>query len=189
MQRSVLTQNLGLTLDDLEGIPAGELFIFPGTKAPTDIKNQTLQNSNGMLEGNGTYSYHFSKQEPLKVPGGSVKILDPETFPVAEKVSVALVTINPGAMREIHWHPTSDEWTFFLYGNARATLLQAEDSGMSHRVVSLSECALTIAANTFDYGPGDVGYFPQSSTHYIQNIGDSELVVLEVLAADHFSGG
>lgn len=132
-----MTQNLGLALDDLKDIPDGELFIFPGTKAPTDIKNQTLENSNGMLEGNGTYSYHFSKQKALEVPGGSVKILDPETFPIAKSVSTALVTIKPGAMREIHWHPTSDEWTFFLYGKARATLFEASQSGMFPPVILL----------------------------------------------------
>lgn len=167
----MIAQDFGITTDELANIPDGELFIFPGTAAPADIQEQTVQNSNGMLEGNETYSYHFSLQEPLSVPGGSVKILDPLTFPIAEKFSVALVTIEPGAMREIHWHPTSDEWTFFLYGRSRATLFQASDT-----------------ATTFDYGPGDVGYFPQSASHYVQNVGDEDVVILEVLSADHFSG-
>ena len=121
-------------MDAFANIPPGELFIFPGTKAPTDIKNQTVTNSNGLISKNGTYSYHFSKQEPLEVAGGSVKILDPLSFPIADMVSTALVTIKPGAMREIHWHPTSDEWTFILQGKGRATLFEASDS-----------------ANTFDY--------------------------------------
>jgi oxalate decarboxylase/phosphoglucose isomerase-like protein (cupin superfamily) len=35
---------------------------------------------------------------------------------------------------------------------------------------------------------GDVGYFPQSNSHYIENTGSNDLIFLEVLQADHFSG-
>ncbi|KAF2095741.1 Bicupin, oxalate decarboxylase/oxidase [Rhizodiscina lignyota] len=168
--KSVLSQNLGVPISAFDGIPPGELFIFPGTAAPSDIEKQNVTNSNGVIPKSATYSYHFSKQEPLDVAGGSVKIIDPQSFPIADMVSAALVTVAPGAMREIHWHPTSDEWTFFLYGQGRATLFTAEDS-----------------ANTFDFSSGDVGYFPQSNSHYVQNTGDVDLVLLEVLKADHFS--
>jgi oxalate decarboxylase family bicupin protein len=100
-----------------------------------------------------------------------VKIVDPLTFPIASTFSAALVTVKPGGMREIHWHPSSDEWSFFIAGKARATLFSAPSS-----------------ATTFDYRPGDVGYFPQSNSHYIENTGDTDLIFLEVLQADHFSG-
>ena len=38
------------------------------------------------------------------------------------------------------WHPTQDEWSFFLEGNARVTLFAS--SGQ---------------ARTFNYQPGDIG--------------------------------
>jgi oxalate decarboxylase/phosphoglucose isomerase-like protein (cupin superfamily) len=82
-----------------------------------------------------------------------------------------VVTVNPGGMREIHWHPTSDEWTFFIKGQGRATLFTAPN-----------------AATTFDYRAGDVGYFPKSNSHYIENTGDEELTFLEVLQAPQFTG-
>lgn len=34
---------------------------------------------------------------------------------------------------------------------------------------------------------GDVGYFPQSNSHYIENTGNEKLVFLEVLQADVFT--
>lgn len=69
--------------------------------------------------------------------GGSVKIVDSTNFPVSTEIAVAEVTVEPGAMRELHvsinfitevtttenlyadakffqWHPTQDEWGFFL---------------------------------------------------------------------------
>jgi oxalate decarboxylase/phosphoglucose isomerase-like protein (cupin superfamily) len=33
-----------------------------------------------------------------------------------------------------------------------------------------------------------VAYFPISNSHYVENTGDEDLIYLEVLQADHFSG-
>jgi len=103
-------------VDDFKNIPACELFIFPGTKAPKDIQVQIITSSAGAIPLSETYSYHWSEQQPVEIPGGTVKILDPLSFPIASKFSAALVAIKPGAMREIHWHPESNEWTFFFSG-------------------------------------------------------------------------
>lgn len=104
------------------------------------------------------------------VPGGSVKIVDPTTFPIASHFSAALVTVQPGAMREIHWHTTSDEWNYFLAGSARITVFVAPSS-----------------SQTFDYTAGDVGYIPAASSHYIENTGTEDVVFLEVLQAPKFT--
>ena len=49
-----------------------------------------------------------------ELSGGSVKVVDSHTFGIAKTTAVAEVVVNPGAMRELHWHPTQDEWTYFL---------------------------------------------------------------------------
>ena len=49
------------------------------------------------------------------LPGGSVKIVDSHIFPASVTIAAAEVTVEPGAMRELHWHPTQDEWSYFLY--------------------------------------------------------------------------
>jgi len=144
--------------------------IFNGTPAPKDIKNQTVTSSAGPLPINSSYTYHWSLQQPFQTPGGSVKVLDPQTFPIAAKFSAALVTVQPGAMREIHWHTTSDEWTYFLQGAGRITVFQAPS-----------------ASRTFDFTAGDVGYVPQAASHYVENVGDEDLIFLEVLQAPKFS--
>ena len=64
-----------------------------------------------------------------------------------------------------------DAWTFFLAGQARGTLFTPPDT-----------------ATMFDRRAGDVAYFPISSSPYIENVGDTALVCLEVPQADHFSG-
>ena len=104
------------------------------------------------------------------VPGGSVKIVDPTTFPIASTFSAALVTVEPGAMRELHWHLTSDEWSFFIQGSARTTVFLAPDS-----------------SQTFDFTAGDVGYIPACNSHYIENTGTEDVIFLEVLQAPKFT--
>ena len=74
-------------------------------------------------------------------------------------------------MREIHWHPTSDEWNFFIAGKARITVFVAP-----------------AASRTFDFAEGDVGYVPYPGSHYFENTGDVDVVYLEVLRSPHFSG-
>jgi hypothetical protein len=49
-------------------------------------------------------------QEPVEVPGGRVRIVDSSNFHAASTIAAALVELDPGAMRELHWHPTNDEW-------------------------------------------------------------------------------
>ena len=73
-------------------------------------------------------------------------------------------------MREVHWHPTSDEWNFFVTGQARLSIFSAPESGQ-----------------TFDFYAGDVGYVPSTQSHYIENTGNETVVFLEVLQAPKFT--
>lgn len=170
--KEILSKNFGgLPLSAWDNIPAGELFIFPGTKAPTDISKQDVVGSAGHIPISNSYTYHFSKQANThETAGGSVKIVDPKVFPIAAKFSAALVTIKPGALREIHWHTTSDEWNFFIAGSARIGIYAAQGN-----------------ARTFDYHAGDTGYIPKAMTHYVENVGKDDVIFIEVLQADHFS--
>lgn len=84
--------------------------------------------------------------------------------------SAALVVLEPGAMREVHWHTESDEWSYFLQGSARITIYEAP-----------------AASATFDFTAGDVGYIQKSAGHYIENTGTEDVIFLEVLQAKKFS--
>lgn len=108
-------------------------------------------------------------QKPKKTSGGEVRITDSNNFPISKTVAAAHVTIEPGAIREMHWHPNADEWSFFLRGRARITIFAAEGT-----------------ARTFNYVPGDVGIVPRNMGHFVENIGDEPIEMLEVFRADEF---
>ncbi|CZT41256.1 related to oxalate decarboxylase [Rhynchosporium secalis] len=168
--KEVLSKNFQAPISAFDNIPQNELYIFDGTPAPQNISLQNQTGPAGILPYDESYTYHWSQQEPYVVPGGSVKIIDTTTFPIAKNFASALVTIQPGAMREMHWHLTSDEWNFFLQGSARITVYLAPDS-----------------SNTFDFTAGDVGYIPASNSHYIENTGTEDVIFLEVLNQPVFS--
>ena len=52
--------------------------------------------------------------EPTQYSGGTAKIADSTVFNVSTQIAVAEVTVYPGAMRELHWHPSQNEWGLFL---------------------------------------------------------------------------
>ncbi|KAN0095469.1 Bicupin, oxalate decarboxylase/oxidase [Hyaloscypha variabilis] len=169
--KEILSKNFGLPLSAWDHIPPGELFIFPGTKAPTDISAQNIVGSAGLVPTAQSYTFHLSqKANDHETDGGTVKIIDPTIFPVASMFSAAIVTIKPGALREIHWHTTSDEWNFFVAGSARIGIYAAQGN-----------------ARTFDYHAGDTGYIPKAMTHYVENVGKDDVIFIEVLQATHFS--
>lgn len=169
---SVLSKNFKADPSAFNNIPQGQKYIFNGRPQPKQIdETQNLTSSGGSLDGtSSSYTYHWSEQAPFETPGGSVKILDPTTFPIASNFAAALVVVQPGAMREIHWHTTSPEWNYFLQGSARITVFKAPES-----------------ARTFDFTAGGVGYIPQAASHYVENTGTEDVIFLEVLQAPKFS--
>jgi oxalate decarboxylase len=108
--------------------------------------------------------------KPVETKGGRVRIVDSTTFPATTAISAALVEVEPGGMRELHWHPNSDELQVHIAG----------DSGMT-------VFASGSTAGTFDYQAGDVAYVPKSMPHCIQNTGKTTLKYLEVWKTNKFS--
>ncbi|TCD65244.1 hypothetical protein EIP91_002952 [Steccherinum ochraceum] len=160
--KEVIAKNFQISLAAFDHIPAEQLYIFPSNPPADD--QQPPASPQGLSE---PFTYEFSKTPATQFTGGTIKVADSRTFKVAQEISVAEVTVAPGAMRELHWHPTEDEWDYFLEGSARMTLFAAQSN-----------------ARTFDYQPGDVGYAPASFGHYVENTGNTTLRYLEIYKGD-----
>ena len=114
--------------------------------------------------------FRLSRSTPVKrTAGGQVQIADSGNFPIAKTVAAAMVTVKPGGLREIHWHPNADEWQYWVKGEGRMTVF---DNGPK--------------ATTMDFKPGDVGYVKKSLAHYIENTGNEDLVFLEIFRTDRY---
>jgi oxalate decarboxylase len=165
--REVLAKNFDVACVEFVGIPAQELYIFPGTPAGP-MATDRVESPVGDVPQ--SFSHRLLAQEPIRTIGGTARIADSSNFPVSKTVAAALVEVHPGAMRELHWHPTNDEWMYFIEGSARVGVFASSGK-----------------ARTFDFAAGDVGYVPCAMGHYVENTGDTPLRFLETFRSDHFA--
>ncbi|EPS99769.1 hypothetical protein FOMPIDRAFT_1123842 [Fomitopsis schrenkii] len=157
--KEVIAKNFGTSLSDWDKLPGEQLYIFPGEPPSPDAV--APEDPQGQIPN--PFIYKFSEVNATKLAGGAIKIADSRNFTAATTTSVAEVWVEPGGMRELHWHPTQDEWTYYISGSARVT-----------------EFATSATAQTFNYVPGDIGFVPAGYGHYVENIGNETLHYLEI---------
>jgi oxalate decarboxylase len=168
--KDVLAKNFGVAETAFDNLPHDlehTRWIFAG-EVPGPLASDAVKSPQGTTALK--YSHRLLAQEPIKVAGGQARIVDSSNFPAASTIAAALVEVNPGGMRELHWHPNEDEWQYYISGRARMTVFAANGT-----------------ARTFDYQAGDVGYIPFAMGHYVENIGDETLRFLEIFRSSYFA--
>lgn len=142
--REVLVQNFGWNSSVFDSIPATDPYIIPANDWPSldEAQKAVNQNPNGELEN--PYYYALSKQDAVQAPGGGgwTKITDYRQFASSPTLASALVHVDVGALRELHWHSTS-EWGYVIKGKGRATAFAGGST-----------------ARTFELQAGDSWTFP-----------------------------
>jgi oxalate decarboxylase len=165
----ILAKNFGLSESALAVLPKEEEYIFPGT-VPGPLAKDRADAGWAAVASRIQYTFRLQAMEPTKrVAKGEVRIADSHNFPASQKIAAALVTVKPGGMRELHWHPNASEWQYYISGKARMTVFNSEGH-----------------ARTMDYKANDVGYVPAVAGHYVENTGDTDLVFLEMFKASEF---
>ncbi|OTQ86174.1 oxalate decarboxylase [Bacillus subtilis subsp. subtilis] len=165
--KEVIAANFGVTKEEIANLPGKEKYIFEN-QLPGSLKDDIVEGPNGEVPY--PFTYRLLEQEPIASEGGKVYIADSTNFKVSKTIASALVTVEPGAMRELHWHPNTHEWQYYISGKARMTVFASDGH-----------------ARTFNYQAGDVGYVPFAMGHYVENIGDEPLVFLEIFKDDHYA--
>jgi oxalate decarboxylase len=162
----VLGKNFGVPASSFGPIPdQSERYIFPApVPGPLNTKDS------GATAVPQSFSHRMMAQQPIKTASGTVRITDSKVFPVSTTIAAALVEINPGGMRELHWHPNNNEWQYYIEGQGRMGVFGA--SGQ---------------ARTFDFRAGDVGYVPFAMGHYIENTGTTPLRFLEMFKSSYYA--
>ena len=158
----VVKKNMNWNQEEFDQLPSSELYIF---KAPLpNSLEQDRAEIGENLETTNQYTYHLSELKPnIANGGGEVSIVDSKKFPVSTAICSAIVRLKPGAIRELHWHPTGTEWQYFLQGTGRMTVFNSAGR-----------------ARTMDFNANDVGYVPSMAGHYVENTGSEDLVFLEM---------
>jgi oxalate decarboxylase len=168
--REVLAQNFGVAASAFDNLPQDvehTRWILSG-EVPGPIATDAVRSPAGSVPS--SYTYRLLAQEPIRVAGGQVRIVDSVKFPAATTITAAFVEIEPGAMREMHWHSNADEWQYYVSGHGRMTVFASGGR-----------------ARTFNFQAGDVGYVPFAMGHYIVNTGSVPLRFLEMFRSPYFA--
>ena len=164
---SVLAKNFGVPATSFDNLPSpSDRYIF-NLPVPGSLNDDKIAGATSVPD---SFTHQMAAQVPVKSSGGTVRITDSKNFPASKTIAAALVEIEPGGMRELHWHPNTDEWQYYIEGVGRMGVFAANGH-----------------SRTFDFAAGDVGYVPFAMGHYIENTGDKPLKFLEMFKSDHYA--
>jgi oxalate decarboxylase len=136
-------------------VSAGALSLAGQAAAATGSGPPTLP------ESDVDYTFPLTRTEPtVTTDGGTVVEVTEENFPVltGNKAAVFLLTLEPGALREPHWHPNAWEFDICIEGTGKLGVVTPE----GEQKISVLE-------------RGDVGFIPRAWAHFIQNPGDKPM--------------
>jgi oxalate decarboxylase len=113
--------------------------------------------------GSDSHLFHLAALPPNQYDGGSQQQAHEENFPIltGQQASIQLITLQPGAIREPHWHPSAWELNLVTKGVASWVLIDGNGNNES-----------------FDAHVDDLVFAPQGSLHYFENLGTDDLEVL-----------
>jgi len=164
----VLAKNFGVGEKAFANVPKQELFIFQ-TDVPGGVEADQKAAAGALGRSPQDFVFRTMEMPPTKqTKGGDVRIVDSSNFKVST-TAMAMVTVHPGGLRELHWHPNADEWQYYISGKGRMTVVATGNK-----------------ARTMDFQEGDVGYVQKTLLHYIENTGDTDLVFIEIFKSEHY---
>lgn len=112
-----------------------------------------------------SHLFRLGALPPTVYDGGSQQQAHEGNFPIlqGQEASIQLITLQPGGIREPHWHPSAWELNLITKGVASWVLIDGNGNEES-----------------FDAHADDLVFAPQGSLHYFENRGTEDLDVLIV---------
>jgi oxalate decarboxylase len=140
-------------------LPKKELYIgmgkIPAEKIPANIISAIPISSS-------SHKFRMETDAVLQeFKGGYTKIVSSKEFPIQNSLTALRMNLEPGAIRELHWHPNADEWQYVMSGQGNLSIF-----GSHGRV------------KTMPYNKGMVAFIKQGYGHYIENTGTETLKLI-----------
>jgi len=155
---NVLSQDLSLPLDVVAALPKKEVYIVQGEVPPADppaALNPNLEPS--QLR----HKFRLGAAPLQSFAGGTERLVSQQQFPISSTITGVLLTLRPGGLRELHWHPNADEWQYYVSGRSEIGIFGANGKYRQD-----------------EFGPGQVAFIDRGFGHYIRQIGSEETKIL-----------
>ncbi len=164
----ILKKNTGWSRESFDRLPQTQLYIFEAPLPGPLEKDLIFLGAH--RENKNKYTFKMAAMAPTQSSaGGETRVVDASNFPVATQIAAAMVTLKPGAIREMHWHPNTSEWQYWIRGQGRMTVVTTGAK-----------------ARTMDFHANDVGFVPSMAGHSIENTGNEDLVFLEMFRSPRY---
>ena len=73
-----------------------------------------------------TFKFELEKSEGRVLGGSYGKEATVEQLPISKGIAGVSMRMEPGVMRELHWHATAAEWAFVTEGAVRTTVIDPQ---------------------------------------------------------------
>jgi oxalate decarboxylase len=141
---------------------------------PAEAGDPSFMNNvpDGLLSGDElpTFKFALEKSRGKVIDGSYGKEATVTQLPISKGIAGVSMKLEPGAMRELHWHATAAEWAFVIEGRVRTTVITPDGT-----------------AETDDFDPGDVWYFPRGHGHMLQCLGTQPCHFILIFDNGYFS--
>ena len=150
--KEMLAANFGVSKDLFDAFPKGETYIMAGEMlSAADAHDAPLPPAQ-------SHKFSLEAMKAHETDGGSLRLATAKEFPISQGMSGGVMTLKPGAIRELHWHPNANEWHYYLRGTGQVALFGSGGRG-----------------KVAEFKPGDVAYLPVGYGHAIRNMGNDDL--------------
>lgn len=104
--RSVLAKNFGVDPAVFDSLPTPDPYIFNSNVSDGEIRTAG-EAPGGELKGDASFVYRTFEHKSEPVPGGAGEFykIDSTNFPASKTIAATFVRLEPGGVRELHWHP------------------------------------------------------------------------------------
>lgn len=158
-----VAQNLGLSAKQVAQLPKEQVYISRRPPAPGPLAD-TQPRAAGVKPLKESHVFDLTSQPKRQArDGSSLQLASAKQFPASFNMSGAILHLEPGAMRAMHWHPNADEWQYVLNGSYDLNVFASEGQA---RLSSLKQ--------------GDVAYVPRGYGHALRNTAKGPTDVLVV---------
>jgi oxalate decarboxylase len=161
--RAWVSENLGLTPAQVQQLPRQQVYISRKPPTPGPLA-ETRPLGSGIKAMAQSHVFDLKALPPrIARDGSELRVASAKEFPASFNMAGAIIHLEPGAMRAMHWHPNADEWQYVLNGSYELSVFAAEGR-----------------ASVSQLREGDVGYVPMGFGHALRNGGSTATDVLVV---------
>src|SRR5437588_4494795 len=103
-----------------------------------------------------TFKFALERSKAKLIGKSTAREATVEEFPISKGIAGVSMGLEPGAMRELHWHATAAEWAYVDKGRVRTTVIDPQGHSET---------------NAFE--PGDICYIPRGHAHMLECLVDT----------------